>query len=123
MHIEEMMLAELEPELRELYTQLSRMECGASILRFFRRRPKVLIVIDDIVYYVDGSRPAVERALEGLIALDLLRRVQLPGLELFGLTQNPEKREAVCKLCAWQERWYQHLTRMASWIDGESGHE
>ena len=118
MQIEEMMLAELEPKLRELFTQVKGLGCGWSILRLLYQRANALMMVDDIAYHVGESRKAVERDLEALIDLGLARKVELAGAKFFGLTEDPELRQAVHDLCSWQERWRHRLAQIASAVDG-----
>jgi len=46
--------------------------------------------------------------------------VNLAGLVFFGITADPERRELIRDLCAWQDIWHAPLVLIERGVDGKA---
>ncbi len=120
--IEEMVLAELEPRTRELFSKVRRLEYGCSVLRFLSQRGNVLITVEDIAYHLEAKKSPIERDLMALLKLGLVCRVTVVGVVFFGLAEDAEVRRAVRDLSRWQDYWHERLSEIESIVTGRGAH-
>jgi hypothetical protein len=118
-HIQETVLEELEPKVRELFAQICELDCGCALLRFLDTHRHALMTIDDIAYHLIEPCRVVEMSLGAMRELGLARRVNVPGLALFGIAEDKEKQELLRGLCAWQERWQARFARVGRVVGGK----
>ncbi len=118
-HTQELVLDELEPRARQLFSQIRAFDCGCLLLRFLEAHAHRLMTIDDIAYHLVEPDAVVEQSLYAMIDLGLARRVGLAGLSLFGFTMDQEKQQLVRGLCAWQDGWQARLARLERMVGGK----
>ncbi len=117
--IQQAMFGELEFKTRECFERLRVVEGGCALVRFLARRTNTLMTADDIAYYLQAY-PGIANTLHCLVEMGLVRCVRVPDVVLFGLTDDPEKRELVCRLCNWQDRWLTRVARLEHAIRGRA---
>lgn len=119
-HIRQVVLKELGAGTKDLFAQVSSLECGCSLLRFLDQNANTLMTIDDIAYHLVEPYGKVARSLEKMIDIGLVRRVRAAGLVLYGVTDESEKRCLMHSLCQWQDRWFERLAEIERVINGEN---
>ncbi len=55
-----------------------------------------------------------------LVNLGLVRKVDAAGVSFFGITNDPELRQAMRDLWRWQDRWHQRLTEIERMLKGQA---
>jgi hypothetical protein len=118
-HIQETVLEELEPKVRELFAQICELDCGCALLRFLDTHRHALMTIDDIAYHVIEPHGDVEKSLVGMLELGLARRVAGAGLAWYGITEDEARQQLVHGLCAWQDSWQARLARVGRVVGGK----
>ncbi len=121
-HIRQVVLDELGSSTKDLFAQVSSLECGCSLLRFLDQNANTLMTVDDIAYHLVEPHGKVAQSLDKMIEIGLVRRVQAAGLILYGVTDIPDKRRRIHGLCQWQDRWLQRLAEIERVINGTSAY-
>jgi hypothetical protein len=119
-HIRQVVLTELGAGTKDLFAQVSSLECGCSLLRFLDQHANTLMTIDDIAYHLVEPYGEVACSLEKMIGMGLVRRVEAAGLVLYGITEEPDRSRLIHELCQWQDRWLARLAEIERVINGES---
>ncbi len=119
-HIRQVVLDELGAGTKDLFAQVSSLECGCSLLRFLDQHANTLMTVDDIAYHLVEPRGKVACSLDKMIEMGLVRRVEAAGLALYGVTERSDRRRMMRGLCQWQDRWLARLAEIKRVIDGES---
>lgn len=117
--IRQIVFGELESKTRECFERLHAIEGGCALVRFFAQRANTLMTADDIAYYLPAY-PGIANSLHCLVEMALVRCIRVPGVILFGLTDDPEKRELVRRLCKWQDRWLTRVARLEHAVRGRA---
>ncbi len=117
---EDKMLAELEPQARELFAQLRRLDSSYLIMRFLWRHINTLMTLEDIAYEIGKREDIVAHTLEELSNLGLARKVDAAGVRFFGVTSDPELRQAMRDLWRWHDRWDQRLAELERMLKGQA---
>ena len=102
----------VEMQVRELFDQVLALEIGFALLRFLDAHANSFKMVDDIAYHLKQSQETVEASLCALVGLGLVSRVDAAGMAFFGLTANPERRNLLRELCAWQDHWHARIARV-----------
>jgi hypothetical protein len=89
------------------------------LLLFLNENPNVLMTDDDLAYLVDDQAPTVQSNLYAMIDLGLTRQIDVAGVTLFGMTRNPETRQLIRELCAWQRQWRKRLAEIDRLFNGK----
>jgi hypothetical protein len=116
---QDILLEELERNVKALFAQVCALDCGCALLRFLDANPRTLLALDDIAYHVQASPARVESGLQGMIDLGLARRVDILGFAFWGATTDPGRQALVRELCLWQDRWHARLERLERLVDGK----
>lgn len=117
--LEEMMSAELEPPVRELFARVRELDQGCSVLRVLFRRPNVMLTLDDIAYHAARPSAVVEGSILAMVEMGLAREIVVAGIAWFGLTKDQEIHQSVSKLIRWQDRCHRRLAEIARMVDGQ----
>ena len=117
--LQELVCAELDPRLNDLFARVRPLDGGFTLLRFFAANANTLRTADDVAYHVGMSASAVDKSLHALSHMGLVRRVQAAGITLYALTEDPLKRRTVRDLCAWQDRWQARIAQIDRLINGQ----
>lgn len=117
--LQDLVCAELDPRLNDLFVRVRPLEGGFTLLRFFAANVNTLRTADDIAYHVCLPVAAVDKSLRTLSQMDLVRRMQAAGITLYGLTENPQKRRLVRDLGEWQDRWLAQIQQIDRLINGQ----
>ncbi len=117
--IRQVVFGELGTSMKDLFAQVSSLEGGCSLLRFLDQHANTVMTIDDISYHLVEPHAKVARSLGKMIDLGLVKRVEAAGLELYGVTEQPEKRRLMHNLCLWQDRWLARLEEIERLINGD----
>ncbi len=76
---EERLLAELEPEVRALFTQVRGIDGGCLLLRFLDEHANALMTVEDIAFHLCEPSGVVENTLYAMRELGLVREVVVAG--------------------------------------------
>lgn len=106
------MLEGMEQQVRDLFDQLYRLDDGLPLLRFLDANANTLMTIEDIAYFLQRPRLALEPCLYTLVDMGLARWVKVAGLTFFGLTSDRERRQLARDLVSWQDHWRAHMVRI-----------
>ncbi len=119
--IQQAMFGELEGKTRQCFDRLCGLEGGLALIRFLHQRANTLLTADDIAYHLRlYPYAAVARSLQALAEMGLVRHVRAGNLVLFGLTEDPKKRELVHALYVWQDRWLARVDSLQQVIKGQA---
>ncbi len=118
-HMREMVLADLGGGMKDLFAQASSLDGGCALLRFLDQHANTLMTSEDIAYHLVEPQAKVSDALDRMINLGLVRRVNAAGLVWYGVTEQPDKRRLMHNLCEWQSRWRTRLDEIERLINGE----
>ncbi len=118
-HMREVVLSELGAGMKDLFAEASSLDGGCPLLRFLDQHANTLMTIEDVAYHLVEPQAKVARALDKMIDLGLVRRVDAAGIVLYGVTELPEKRRLMHNLCEWQDRWRTRLEEIERLINGE----
>lgn len=117
--VQTVFLEGLSIRLRDVFDRICSLDCGWPLLIFLNDNPNVLMTDDDFAYLVDEQAPMVQSNLYAMIDLGLIRQIEVAGITLFGMTRNPEMRQVVRDLCAWQNQWRKRLAQIDQLINGK----
>ncbi len=119
--IQQAMFEELESKTRQCFDRLCGLEGGLALVRFLHQRANTLLTADDIAYHLRlYPYAAVARSLRALAEMGLVRSVRAGNVLLFGLTEDPKKRELVHALYVWQDRWLARVNSLEQVIRGQA---
>ncbi len=110
--------ASMNEKIRNLFFQVCVLDGGGPLLRLLNTKENSLLNADDIAYHLNQTPATVERNLRKLEELGWVRRMTLTDCAWFGLTTDPQKREIVRELLAWQDRWFARLEQMKHVVNG-----
>ena len=110
--------ANLDASVRALYQQVCALSGACPLLRLLDSQANSVLTADDIAYYLKQVQSLVERNLDSLVELGWVRRVALPDCTWYGLTTDPQKRQLVHELFAWQDGWSARLEQLRHAING-----
>lgn len=116
--MQDMVLSELDERTRKLFEAVLSCENGLLLLRFLAINEHTLLTIEDIAFNMKLSYTAVERCLRTLMDMKLVKRMEVVGVVLFGLTDDVDIRQQIHDLVEWQERWQNRITRIAQVVEG-----
>ncbi len=116
--LHDMVLSELDVHARRLFEEVQACPDGLRLLRFISLNSHTLLSIEDIAFNLGLGFAQIEKSLQKLSEMGLVRRVQVVGVVLFGSTDDPDTRETVKELVEWQERWQDRLDRLQSIVEG-----
>jgi hypothetical protein len=119
--VQDIVLAEAENHVRDLYNQLQALDGGFELLLFLATKGNSLMTVEDIAYFVKRPFSEVKSSLEAMVDLGLLRRADVIGLSFFGITADSMRQQSVRDLCAWRTAWRVRMDRIQSVIDGKVG--
>jgi hypothetical protein len=105
MFSEEMVLADLSENAKNLFAKLCQFECGCLILHFLHSHATTLSTADDIAYHLSKPIEDIERDLNMLARLDLAQTTRVADVTFYCLTTDPAQQKLAHELCAWQDRW------------------
>lgn len=111
-------VADLDEEMRALVIELGKLEGGRALLRLLYSRKNSVLTAEDLAYHLAQSQPVVEQNLRKLVELGWARRVEVMDWSWYGLTADPQQREIVQALTAWEELWKKRLDEFQRMIDG-----
>ncbi len=109
---------EMPEPIRHLFDQVSACDGGMPLLRTLEANPNTFKTAEDLAYSVQQPQAAVEGSLYALVNLGLVQWMNVAGLVFFGLTPNPDQRQAAHDLCAWQDRWHARLAHIEQVVNG-----
>ncbi len=112
------LVADLEESVQTLFFELRQLDGGYALLRLLNLRRNSVLTADDLAYYLRQPERAVEANLRRLVELGWARRVDVVNWSWFGLTDDPQRREIVQSLIAWEELWQTRLNQFQRLIDG-----
>ncbi len=115
-----LVLAELDEKQRSVFKQIAAFDCGMPLLSFLDHNSNTFSTVDAIAFRLGESNRAVASTLQGLLELGLARCLQV-GPTLWGLSDDPERRELVRNLVNWQKRWQARLAEVERTISGTTG--
>ncbi len=118
--LQDLILDDLNEGARELFVQVHRLNGGCAILHYLDAHPNEMLTGDDLAFHLQEPRRMLEPSLGGLIALGLLRRMDVEDRTFFGLVKEPAKRVQVHELFNWQRDWHTRLARVENLVDGHS---
>ncbi len=116
--LHDVVLSELDVRARQVFDEALTCPDGLPLLRFISLNSQTLLTIEDIAFNTGLSYERIETCLQKLLDIGLVRQVQVVGIVLFGLTDDPDKRETVNNLVQWQERWQDRLARLEHIVEG-----
>lgn len=117
--VQEMLCGELDPRLRELFSEVRLVDGGLALLRLLNSDPNTLRTIDDFAFHLRKPAAAVEKGLRGMVKLGLVRRIDAANITVFGVTRDPDRRHLLGELCTWQDRWHKRLAQIEQVVDGK----
>ncbi len=118
MSFQTVFLEGLNGRLRDAFERICALDCGWPLLLFLDENPNVLMTDDDFAYLVDEQASVVQGNLYAMVDLGLARQLQVAGITLFGMTRDPEARQVIRELCAWQNQWRARLAQIDRLING-----
>ncbi len=116
--MQDMVLSELDGRTRRLCEAVLSCDDGLPLLRFLAINAQTFLTEEDIAFNLGFSFSRVETCLRELIEMGLIKRIEVVGVVLFGLTDDAEMREAIDELTEWQNRWQTRLARLEHVIEG-----
>lgn len=120
--MQDMILSELDERTVKMFKTVLSCDDGLRLLRFLAINAHTLLTIEDIAFNMKLSYTAVERCLQTLMDMSLVKRMEVVGVVLYGLTDNLEVRQEIHDLVEWQERWETRLARIAKVVEGNAPH-
>lgn len=118
--MQDMILSELDERTLRLFKSVLSCEDGLRLLRFLAINEHTLLTIEDIAFNMKFPYATVETCLHSLMDMRLVKRMEVVGVVLFGLTDDIEMREEIHNLVKWQERWLTRLARIAKVVEGSA---
>jgi len=118
----EILLAELEQNVRALFNQVCAFDGGGALLRFLDAHANTLMTIDDIAYHLTEANATVESGMRAMAQLGLARKIEVQGFRFYGITTDPAQRQLVRELCAGQDRWHARLERIERSVGEKVSH-
>lgn len=115
--LEQLLLAELQIDEKRTFSKVAALTHGTMLLTFLDSNSNTLSAADAIAFRLGADVEAVEAGLSGLLRLGLVRRLDV-GPRLWGLTENPTRRQTVKNLVAWQNRWRVRLAQLDRVVRG-----
>ncbi len=109
--LERLLLAELDLNTQATFSEVATLSHGILLLAFLDANPNTLSAADAIAFRLGEDQEEIAESLRGLRRLGLVRRLDV-GPTLWGLTDDPEKRDLVRTLVEWQNRWKVRLARL-----------
>lgn len=123
LQIEEIILAKMEPPVRDLFARVSQLDRGCLILRLLFRRANVVMTIDDVAYHVAEPKAIVENSIHAMVEIGLAREIVVEGgPSFFGLTKDQELRQTIRELMRWQDLSHRRLAQIGRAVDGHAAH-
>ena len=108
----EVLLADLDAQVKDLLLEVSDLDLGLVLLRFMHANGRTHLSADDLAFHIGESPERVERDLGALVQLGLVEKLHISGVTLYSLTSHPSRQRAVRELTAWQDRWDERLTQV-----------
>ncbi|MGE5141345.1 MAG: hypothetical protein ACM3JD_17900 [Rudaea sp.] len=118
--LRDLLLNDLEETERELFARVHRLAGGCALLGYLDDHPREMLSVDDLAFHAHEPAARVETTLRELIALGLLRRMDVSGMTFFGLVEAPAARRQVHELFNWQRGWHGRLARLENLVNGHS---
>lgn len=115
--LETLLLAELDEKEQAVFSKVSALDYGTSLLSFLDSNSNTMSTADAIAFRIGRDQQAVESTLHELAELGLVRRLDV-GPTLWGLTKDPDSRRLVRDLVSWQNRWHVRLARLDRAVRG-----
>jgi hypothetical protein len=112
------LLEGLSIRMKDLFDRICALDCGWPLLLFLDENPNVLMTDDDLAFLIDELAATVQSNLYAMIDFGLIRQMEVAGITLFGMTKNPEARQIIRELCAWQNQWRTRLAHIDRLISG-----
>lgn len=116
--MQDMILSELDERTVKLFKSVLSYENGLPLLRFLAINEHTLLTVEDIAFNMSLPYATVETRLHALMEMRLVKRMEVVGVVLFGLTNDIEMREEIHDLVEWQERWQKRIARIAQVVEG-----
>ena len=116
--VQTVFLEGLSIRLRDLFDRICSLDCGWSLLLLLNENPNVLMTDDDLAFLIDDLATTVQSNLYAMIDIGLARQIDVAGITLFGMTKDPEARQIIHELCAWQNQWRTRLAQIDRLISG-----
>jgi predicted transcriptional regulator len=116
--MQDMILSELDEHTVMLFKSVLSYENGLPLLRFLAINEHTLLTVEDIAFNMGLPYATVETCLHALMDMRLVRRIEVVGVVLFGLTDDIEMRKEIHHLVEWQERWQKRIARIAQVVEG-----
>lgn len=111
------LLAELQPPVAALATELLASPVKRSVLIFFREHDHLAIGRDDLAYRLQIDPAEVAAALDQLVARGMIARQTACDLTFYQLQRTPEVVALLDAVFAWRERWQTQAHRLEQMID------
>jgi hypothetical protein len=116
--MQDMILSELDERTRTLFQTVLSCEDGLPLLRFLTINEHTLLTVEDIAFNLKLPYLSVERCLHAFGDMSLVKRIEVVGVVLFGLTDDDQACKAIHDLVEWQERWQHRIARIAQVVEG-----
>lgn len=116
--VHDLLFADLDETEQALFERVHAINGGCALLYLLDRSPTQQLTVEDIASQVQAPAPTVERSLQALADLRLLRRAEIEGIAFYGLSDEPARRPLIDALFAWQDRWHARLAHLTDLVDG-----
>ncbi len=116
--MQDMILSELDERTLDMFKRVLSCDEGLPLLRFLTINEQTLLTVEDIAFNMNLPYTTVERCLHALMGMNLVKRMEVVGVVLFGLTDDVEMRQETHDLVEWQERWQNRIARIAKVVEG-----
>lgn len=116
--MQDMILSELDVRTRTLFKTVLSFENGLALLRFLAINEHTLLTLEDIAFNLKLPYASIERCLNAFMDMGLVKRIEVVGVVLFGLTDDDQVCKQIHDLVEWQERWQDRIARIAHVVEG-----
>ena len=118
--LRDLILNDLGEAERELFVQVHRLPGGCALLGYLDDHPREMLTVDDLAFHSQEPAARLEGTIRELIALGLLRRMDVSGMAFFGLVDTAAARRQVHELFNWQRGWHGRLARLENIVNGHT---
>lgn len=97
-----------------LWTQITGLASslsGIDVVTFFARNPHACDSAEQLAVRIGRKVDKVRHVLEALAAIDLLETVELDGMRVYRLVDDPQRRQTLQQYVIWLQEGY-HWARM-----------
>lgn len=103
----------LRPDVKQLALELTRSQSGAAVMSYFLLHPTTLLLTHDLAASVGYEHDEIQRELDRLAGLGLVRQQRACELAFYGLTQDKSVRSRLVEVSTWQQGWQEQARQLA----------